>query len=270
MAHDKAARPAKYLSPGTALVLIGLAFCAGLLAGTLLTAHNQPTGMAQTFAQPQGDAGAHPEDEAAHIEEARAETVRNPSEPLAWIHLGNLYFDAHKPAEAVEAYEKALALQPGNDDVTVDLGTMYRSLGDTAKALALYDSVIARNPAHMNAAFNKGVTLMLDRGDPPAAMSAWRALLAAKPDAALGDGTPLKAALPSLATDAAMRLDKAGKTEAALAAYDEALRETPDFQPALGEKAALLARLGRQAEADALWKRLKELNPQAVVPAPAS
>ena len=90
-------------------------------------------------------------------------------------------------------------------------------------------------------------------------VAAWKELLALYPDTAMGDGTPLAEAFAPLATDAAARLEQENRTGEALAAYDVALAEKPDFIPALERKAELLKRLGRADEAAPLLLKLKEL-----------
>lgn len=211
----------------TACLLAVLTFFAGLLLGTLL-----PRGQHAPTPPPVPTASSQADEQAAHIAQVRGEIARNPDEALNWIHLGNLYFDAHNATEAITAYTRALELKPGDTDVMTDLGTMYRLAGQTQQALDVYDQVLTLNPDHQNARFNKGVTLTIDLARPADGVAAWRELLARKPDAALGDGTPLATALAPLLTDAGHELHKRGKHEAALQAYEEALRVDPDFAPA--------------------------------------
>ena len=218
----------------TACLLAAVTFFAGLLFGTLLPhGQNAPA----PAAPPQG---SQENDLDAHIAQVREEIARNPDEVLNWIHLGNLYFDAHNAAEAITAYEKALQLKPGNGDVMTDLGTMYRLANQPQRALDLYDQVLAADPSHQNARFNKGVTLAIDLARPADGVAAWRDLLARNPDAVIGDNTPLAGALAPLATDAGHELHKQGKHEAALQAYEEALRIDPNFAPAREARDALL------------------------------
>ena len=85
-----------------------------------------------------------------------------------------------------------------------------------------------------------GVTLAIDLARPADGVAAWRDLLARNPDAVIGDNTPLAGALAPLVTDAGHELHKQGKHEAALQAYEEALRIDPDFAPAREARDALL------------------------------
>lgn len=231
---QSASRQGGTMLTSTACLLAAVAFFAGLLCGTLLP-HEQD---APAPAVPPPVSQENDLDD--HIAQVRKEIARNPDAPLNWIHLGNLYFDAHNAEEAIAAYEKALQLKPGDVDVMTDLGTMYRLANQPQRALDLYDQVLTADPAHQNARFNKGVTLAIDLARPADGVAAWRDLLARNPAATIGDSTPLATALAPLVTDAGHELHKQGKHEAALQAYEEALRIDPNFAPAQKARAALL------------------------------
>ena len=94
----------------TAYILIAIAFFAGLLAGSLVGTLRPSTmghQQAQVSAQ-QAEAGGHPDGYDENLAKITAEIARNPEEPMNWIFLGNLHFDAHHPDEAIKAYAKAL------------------------------------------------------------------------------------------------------------------------------------------------------------------
>lgn len=107
--------------------------------------------------------------------------VRDPGDANGWIELGNLNYDLGRPAEAIRAYEKALALQPQNPDVLTDMGTMYRALGYPEKAVELYRQAHRLDPNHFNSLYNEGVVLLHDLNDIDGAARAWRQFLALVP-----------------------------------------------------------------------------------------
>ncbi len=256
-------RPRGVMLVSTACILAAVTFCAGLFIGHLFSSVRNaavPDRQAANapLAAQSGDSGHSPE-WLAHVEQARSAVEKDPRDAAAWAHLGNLYFDEQHIEEAVEAYEKSLALRPGDPDVLTDLGTMYRALGKPEEALLRFDAAIAARADHRNARFNRGLILALDLGRPADGVAAWKELLALYPDTAMGDGTPLAEAFAPLATDAAARLEQENRTGEALAAYDVALAEKPDFIPALERKAELLKHLGRADEAAPLLLKLKEL-----------
>src|SRR5207237_8149355 len=62
------------------------------------------------------------------IETLRLLVDRDPGDVKSWIALGNEYFDSGQRAKAIDAYGRALELQPNNPDVLTDQGVMYREL----------------------------------------------------------------------------------------------------------------------------------------------
>jgi tetratricopeptide (TPR) repeat protein len=98
------------------------------------------------------------------------------------IQLANQYFDLNKFNEAIEYYEKALALQPNNPLVLADCGVMYYKIGDSDKALAYLDKAIDLQPDLAQAYFNKGLILMAAKNDADAAITVWRKYLEIAPE----------------------------------------------------------------------------------------
>jgi len=116
------------------------------------------------------------------IGELERVTASQPQNREAWVALGNAYFDTDQPMKSVEAYNRALALDPKDADVLVDQGVMYRKLGWFDKAVANFKRALEVVPNHRNALYNLGVTYLNDLKDVPAAAKAWRQLLEASPD----------------------------------------------------------------------------------------
>ena len=61
---------------------------------------------------------------------------KNPKDLSALIRQGNLYMDTKRYGEAVALYQRALEIDPGNQNVRVDMGTCYRYL-ETAQSYQL-------------------------------------------------------------------------------------------------------------------------------------
>ena len=173
----------KTVRQSTALLLAALTFAAGLTLGAMLPSSKNA---------PAPTPAAKADDSAAHIAEIERTAQQQPDNADVWIHLGNAYYDAHQPAQAASAYEKALAITPDNADVHTDLGTSYRLLGKYEQAIAHYDEALARQPRHHNARLNRGIVLYYDLGRKQEALEAWNRLLQLAPDAKGPDKTPLK------------------------------------------------------------------------------
>ena len=95
--------------------------------------------------------------------------------------MGDAYFDTDRYQEAIDAYSKALAIDPKNPDVRTDLGIMYRKLGQFDKALETFRRAAQDNPTHINSRFNLGVVLKYDKEDFQGAIQAWEDFLKVVP-----------------------------------------------------------------------------------------
>src|SRR4030042_580687 len=69
------------------------------------------------------------------IRAAKSILEKDPINLQALISLGNAYFDTDRYHEAIEAYSRALVIDPKNPDVRTDMGIMYRKSGQFEKAL---------------------------------------------------------------------------------------------------------------------------------------
>ena len=162
------------------VVALMVGFFGGLVFGIYKTSSGLP------IAQP----GSMPDDDGrAQMFQALTDKVRqNPDDAAAWIQLGHLNFDRNAVPEAIEAYEKALALQPDNAPVRTDLGIMYRRANRPEEAIRAFDRAIASDPKLENAHFNKGIVLLHDLDDRAGAIQAWEELLEINPVAMAPNG----------------------------------------------------------------------------------
>ena len=144
---------------------------------------------------PAGPPAPTPEQK-ANLRALEARTQKDPSDVKGWIELGNLNYDLGRAPEAIRAYEKALALKPGDPDVTTDLGTMYRAVGQPQKAVELFREAHRLDPNHFNSAYNEGLVLLHDLNDIPGAAKAWEEYLRLVPQGPQSDR--IRAVLQSL------------------------------------------------------------------------
>src|SRR5512143_2269520 len=108
---------------------------------------------------------------------------KEPGNVNAWIRLGNTLMDNRRFAEAVDAYQKALALDPKNVDVRVDLGTCYRNIGKPDIAVTEYKKALEIDPRHANAHRNLAVVLADDVKDKVQAAAEFETYLKLAPNA---------------------------------------------------------------------------------------
>src|SRR5512145_2893242 len=127
-------------------MLFGIAiFAAGLLTGIFIGSRQpQPVGappsMAAPGTPPGGFAPPTPtDDKVGRIAMAQQLVARDPKNVQAWIQLGNDFFDTNQAQKSIDAYARALELQPDNPDVLTDQGVMYRNIGQFEKAIANFE-----------------------------------------------------------------------------------------------------------------------------------
>jgi tetratricopeptide (TPR) repeat protein len=109
---------------------------------------------------------------------------RDPGDVKSWIALGNEYFDSQQREKAIQAYDRALKLQPNNPDVLTDQGVMYRELGQLDKAVANFKKANTVNPKHLQSLLDLGVVYGRDLKDYDKAMEAFNRIVAIAPDSA--------------------------------------------------------------------------------------
>ncbi len=179
-------------------VLASITF--GFIAGAMYTSFKLA---GDTSMAPMGQPGPDPHDH-PDPQEMSAETgsrilkleqllKENPDNVDAWTQLGHLFFDTNRFGDAIEAYEKSLALKPGDPGVLTDLGVMYRRNKNPQKAIETFDLAIAADPSFETARFNKGVVLMHDMEDMAGGILAWEGLLQVNPMAKSPNGESLSA-----------------------------------------------------------------------------
>jgi cytochrome c-type biogenesis protein CcmH/NrfG len=178
----------------TMYIGIGIALVVGVLLGIVFSSFKSGTIplSGQQASQPQqGQGPGLSQQQASQIMDLEQRVAANPQDVEAWTQLGHVYFDTDRPEQAIRAYSKSLELRPDNPDVLTDLGVMYRRAGRFQEAIASFDKASALGPRHEQSRFNKGIVLMYDLGDIPAAIAAWEDLLKVNPMAQTGNGVPI-------------------------------------------------------------------------------
>jgi tetratricopeptide (TPR) repeat protein len=87
--------------------------------------------------------------------EAYAKAIElDPKSAGALVNLGTIYFNARKLAEAERHYRKALEVDPEYALAHFDLANLYDERGDRHKALAHYESALRISPNYADAHYN--------------------------------------------------------------------------------------------------------------------
>lgn len=180
--------------------------------------------------------------------------------------LGNERLLAHRPQEALQAYDRAIELQPDYVDPhfnrsnallrlnrlpealaaldrTVELapalvlahynrGTVLQSLGRAAEAMASYRQVLALEPGHVQARFNLGC-IQLEREQLQDALDSLDRTIASAPQ------------VPEAHNNRGVVLLKTGRLAEAVASFDKALALRSQYLEALNNRADARLRLGQ-------------------------
>jgi cytochrome c-type biogenesis protein CcmH/NrfG len=111
-----------------------------------------------------------------------AQLKNSPNDPTLLAHAGNIYFDAQQFPEAVNYYQKSLAIDGKNTDVRTDLGTAMWSMGNADGAIEEFNKALQHQPDKGTALFNLGIVKWQGKMDIPGALAAWNQLLKTNPN----------------------------------------------------------------------------------------
>jgi tetratricopeptide (TPR) repeat protein len=162
---------------------------------TAAPASSAPAAPAPAAPAPAAPAGV-PVDASQQIAAATQVVQTDPKNRQAWVALGNLYFDTHQPQKSIDAYARALELQPDDPDVLTDQGVMFRAAGAYDKAVANFQKANRLRPEHLPSLYNLGVVYAFDLKDVPKAEEAWNKLIQLAPSSE--NATQARAALAQL------------------------------------------------------------------------
>ncbi len=174
----------------------------------------------------------------------------SPHEVHLWLNLGRALSDAGHAAEAVTAYDRALALRPEEVAAHFNRAAILATVGQTQAARAGFEHVIALNPQSADAHYNLGI-LLTKLGQHQTAIESCERALALRP-----------AFAPALcARGDALRA--MGDCDRAIADYDRALTADPRFADAAINRGLAFQEVGRIADAIASYDLAIAIAPDA-------
>lgn len=161
-------------------LFVGLALIIGLLVGLLVSR----SGHHQRPVSRQAAAPAAAVDFSQNINLLKEMVTNDPQNRGAWVQLGNNYFDSKQPMKAVEAYNKALAIDGKDPAVLTDQGVMFRRLGWYDRAVENFAKALKIDPTFKQSLYNLGIVYRYDLKDFAKARDAWQRYLKLDPDSA--------------------------------------------------------------------------------------
>jgi predicted O-linked N-acetylglucosamine transferase (SPINDLY family) len=221
-------------------------------------------------------------DREAAASSARRTVERDPHDVEAWNLLG-VSLEAVEPDAARAAWEKAVALAPGEPEAHFRIGDFERRRGDHEAAIAAYRAALAtgfRHPVLLN---NLGLSLQA-RGQLDDAVRCFREAVEAQPTLAqghanLGDvlrlerrfadalsaymrALELSPGVAKLWVNLGVCQHRTGAFDAARESFERALALDPDAPDTLVNLAASLTAESRYAEALPLLRKALQLRPE--------
>ncbi len=173
-----------------------------------------------------------------------------PEDPTACNTQGNEWLLSNRTADAIRAYDRAIALKPDYIDPYFNRGNALLCLQRNQEALASFDQAIALSPGLLVAHYNRGTVLQtLDRL--PEAGESYRKVLALDP-------ANVQARFNLGCIHLQMK-----QFDAALECMDRVIERAPERPEPYNNRGTALLRLGRYAEAVAAFSRALEIHPQS-------
>lgn len=127
-----------------------------------------------------GAAGAPMMEEVNALKLALKDDPRNPQ---ILTRLANIYHDGNMWPQAVEYYERALEVLPGDPNVMTDLGVCYQGLEQFDRALEMFGQAHEANPQHWQSVYNIVIVAGFNLGDVDRAEAALARLIEVNPAA---------------------------------------------------------------------------------------
>ncbi len=158
------------------ILLVVIVLVVGILIGVIFT--NARKNVATNTSAPASAPAVNYQQQISMLEGIVA---KEPGNRNAWVQLGHNFFDSDQPMKAIEAYDKALAINDQDSNVLTDQGVMYRRLGWFDKAISNFEKANRINPNHQQSLYNLGIVYRYDLQDFPRAIEAWEKFLIVNP-----------------------------------------------------------------------------------------
>ena len=154
-----------------------------------------------------------------------------PADFDSWFLRGNILYSLGRAPEALAAFDKALALKPGDGGVLCNRGETLRQLARFPEAAAMFDEVLAKDPRSVEALLGRGI-VEFKNARTGEAFQYFKAALEADP------------ACATAYTGRGLALQELGRFGDALADFEHALALNPELVEGHSNLGALQLLLG--------------------------
>jgi tetratricopeptide (TPR) repeat protein len=169
----------------------------------------------------------------------------DPGWAAPWMGLAMLAMRRDEPFKIVHHLERAIETDPEHPEAYIELGRYYGLMGEPALARATFGRWLRDHPEDTDMLINAGLTAF-DAADYAGAMEFFEQALK------IADEVPQKS---GARTFRANTLDMLGRYPEAVAAYEEVIRDSPEWWEAHANLGICHARNGRPEEAEAAFRR---------------
>ena len=184
------------------------------------------------------------------VEQAQALTEQYPETFIVWNILGASTAKIGKQDEAIEFYNKSIALKPDYAEAYGNMGNTLQEQGKLDEAIEAYNKAISLKPDYAEAYSNMGATLQ-ELGKLDEAIGAYNKAISLKPDYA------------EAYSNIGVALKEQGKLDEAIEAYNKAISLKPDYAEAYSNLGAILEKFGQLEEAEVMHRKAIMLNPDS-------
>ncbi|ABW68221.1 tetratricopeptide repeat protein [Desulfosudis oleivorans] len=175
-------------------------------------------------------------------------TEKSPTLARPWSNLGMALQIAGNSEAALQAFQKAIALDPNHMEAHNNSGFILRELGRPKEAIKFFRRALEINPAYADAHYNLGLAFF-DLKDMAQARTAFEQTLRVNP-------------LYSKAhNNLGVILMQEGDHEAAVAAYQRALKTDPRFAQAYNNLGIIAYQQGNPDQAASFFKKALTADP---------
>mgnify|MGYP000214996320 CR=1 FL=1 len=161
------------------LLIVVVTLVAGFIIGLLVAQKGSGPSVSPVNGAPAGPAPT------VNLQQKLAElnniVAADPTNFQAWVALGNEYFDSNQFMDAIEAYDKALDINPKSPNVLTDQGVMFKRLGWFDRAIENFNKANEIDPSHATSVYNLGIIYRYDLQDFPKAQEGWKKFLEISP-----------------------------------------------------------------------------------------